>query len=137
MIQNGLLQEIQDLRAVAKAAYGREEGIGHEEGIFQAIGMHARHASAYSAGYKEFAALNLPRAENDPAYGPALERTKISTHQYAKSQLQWIRKQLLPVVRDARRAGGQVYVYVVKGGVEGEADAKAIMDGASRAPVER
>lgn len=48
-----------------------------------------------------------------------LERMKLSTHQYARSQIKWIKKQLLPAVKEARSLGGDVEVYVVKGGEEG------------------
>lgn len=36
MVENGLLQEIAELRGIAKEIYGRED---HSEGIFQSIGM--------------------------------------------------------------------------------------------------
>lgn len=83
------------------------------------------------AGYKEFAAVSLPtpNATSDPAYASALERTKISTHQYAKSQLQWIRKQLLPVISDVRKQGAEAFVYVVPGGPDGEVVAREILRG--------
>jgi hypothetical protein len=35
MVENGLLQEIAELRKIAKEIYGRED---HTEGIFQSIG---------------------------------------------------------------------------------------------------
>jgi tRNA dimethylallyltransferase len=35
MVENGLLQEIAELRKIAKEVYGRED---HTEGIFQSIG---------------------------------------------------------------------------------------------------
>jgi tRNA dimethylallyltransferase len=46
---------------------------------------------------------------------------KIRTRQYAKSQLKWIQKQLLPVIKRALQEQGQeqsVWVYVVRGGDE-------------------
>lgn len=46
---------------------------------------------------------------------------KIRTRQYAKSQLKWIQKQLLPVIKQALQEQGQeqsVWVYVVRGGDE-------------------
>ena len=46
---------------------------------------------------------------------------KLSTYQYARSQVKWIKKQLLPVVKEARSLGGDVQVYVVRGGEEGYA----------------
>ncbi len=43
---------------------------------------------------------------------------KLSTRQYAKSQLRWIRKQFLPAVKRGREISGEesVRVYVVRGG---------------------
>ena len=73
-------------------------------------------------GYKEFSGLDL---ENDPLSDPQfedmLERMKLSTYQYARSQIKWIKKQLLPAVKEARSLGGDVQVYVVRGGEEGYA----------------
>lgn len=48
-----------------------------------------------------------------------LDRMKLSTHQYARSQIKWIRKQLLPAIKEARSLGGTVEVYAVRGGIEG------------------
>ncbi|WWC70124.1 uncharacterized protein I206_104071 [Kwoniella pini CBS 10737] len=109
MVDNGLLREIAELRGIAQSIYGTTEATDHTEGIFQSI------------GYKEFAALNLPQPDpsTDPAYAPALERTKLSTHQYAKSQLKWIKKQLLPAIKEAKSLGGEVDIYVVNGGEMG------------------
>jgi tRNA dimethylallyltransferase len=80
-------------------------------------------------GYKEFATLPLPCI--DPSHNPdvtaMLDRTKLSTHQYARSQLKWIKKQLLPAVREARGHGGEVGVYVVHGGPAGEGVAREVM----------
>lgn len=55
-----------------------------------------------------------------------LERTKLSTVQYAKSQMKWIRKQLLPAIKEARDQGDQVWVYVVPGGEAGQVIANRI-----------
>jgi tRNA dimethylallyltransferase len=64
----------------------------------------------------------------DPAFSGMLARMKLSTHQYARSQLKWIRKQLLPAVREARALGGEVAVYVVHGGEKGEGVARNVLD---------
>ena len=58
-----------------------------------------------------------------------LDRMKISTRQYAKSQIKWIRKQLLPATREARSLGGEVGVYVVPGGKAGQEVARGVMKG--------
>jgi tRNA dimethylallyltransferase len=51
-------------------------------------------------GYKEFSCLDLDNDPlSDPQFGDMLERMKLSTYQYARSQIKWIKKQLLPVVK--------------------------------------
>jgi len=73
-------------------------------------------------GYKEFAGLDLENDPlSDPRFGEMLDRMKLSTYQYARSQIKWIKKQLLPAVKEARSLGGDVQVYVVRGGEEGYA----------------
>lgn len=73
-------------------------------------------------GYKEFSGLDLENDPlSDPNFGEMLERMKLSTYQYARSQIKWIKKQLLPAVKEARSLGGDVQVYVVRGGEEGYA----------------
>lgn len=106
------------MRETALQMYGSDNAIDHTEGIFQAI------------GYKEFAGLRLPQDQpsSDPLFPAMLAQTKARTHQYAKSQIKWIRKQLLPAVREARSLGGEVEVYAVPGGVEGEGPARQILN---------
>jgi len=104
------------LRSQAELIYGAEDRASHEEGIFQSI------------GYKEFA--GIPTSElspNHPLFDPAIERMKLSTRQYAKKQLKWIQKQLLPAVKKAKSKGGEVYVYVLKAG-ESE-DGRNLLEG--------
>jgi tRNA dimethylallyltransferase len=103
--QKGLIDEIIGLRGQAELIYGAEDRASHEEGIFQSI------------GYKEF--TSIPTSELSPAhplFKPAVERMKLSTRQYAKKQLKWIKKQLLPAVQKAKSQGGEVYIYVLKAG---------------------
>ncbi|RSH87237.1 hypothetical protein EHS25_003146 [Saitozyma podzolica] len=116
MVDRGLLEEIIQLREIARGLYGDASAVDHTEGIFQSI------------GYKEFASLQLPQPDptRDPAFPSMLARMKLSTHQYAKSQLKWIRKQLLPAVREAMGLG-DVAVYVVHGGERGETVAKGVL----------
>lgn len=58
-----------------------------------------------------------------------LEQTKLRTYQYAKSQLKWIKKQLLPAVAEARALGGEVTVCVVRGGSCDDKQARDILLG--------
>lgn len=107
MISLGLLSEVRELRQAVRSAYGSEDAADHEEGIFQSI------------GYKEFSEIPTDQLEpGHPLFGRSLERMKIATRQYAKSQLKWIKKQLLPAVKEARgkEQGQEVWVYVLPGG---------------------
>ncbi|ORY32807.1 tRNA isopentenyltransferase [Naematelia encephala] len=117
MVENGLLREIAEMRQIATKMYGSSDAVDHTEGIFQAI------------GYKEFAALPLPQSDPslDPVFPQMLAHTKIRTQQYAKSQLKWIRKQFLPALREARRLGGEVDIYVVRGGPTGVDGAREVL----------
>ena len=100
-----MVKEIIDLREHAARIYGSESSASPEEGIFQSI------------GYKEFAAIPTEELSSDhPLFASGLERMKLSTRQYAKKQIKWIRKQLLPAVRKARQMGGQVDIYVLPAG---------------------
>ena len=131
--QNGLLREIAEMRRIAEEMYGSSNAIDHTEGVFQAIGKpHVNfsvswiNAADRHVGYKEFAALSLSPGSDplsDPHFPDMLRQTKAKTFQYAKSQLRWIRKQLLPVLMEAKRSGGDVHVYVVPGGSAAEKSA--------------
>ena len=50
-------------------------------------------------GYREFCSYLENPTEN--AYNEAVERMKISTRQYAKRQISWIRNKLIPAVESA------------------------------------
>jgi tRNA A37 N6-isopentenylltransferase MiaA len=106
------------LRNQAELIYGAEDRASHEEGIFQSI------------GYKEFAGIPTSELSPDhPLFKPAVERMKLSTRQYAKKQLKWIKKQLLPAVKKAKSQGGEVYVYVLKAGES--KDGRKLLEGLS------
>jgi tRNA dimethylallyltransferase len=80
-----------------------------EEGIFQSI------------GYKEFATIPTGDLISEhPLFASGLERMKLSTRQYAKKQIKWIKKQLLPAVLKARSMGGEIDVYVLPAGFSEE-----------------
>ncbi|ORX35790.1 IPP transferase-domain-containing protein [Kockovaella imperatae] len=118
MVENGLLREIAEMREIAKQMFGSSQAVDHTEGVFQAI------------GYKEFAGLPLDET-SDPASHPLfssmLSQTKSKTFQYAKSQLKWIRKQLLPVVQESQAKGSEVFLYIVPGGPAGQEMATPIL----------
>ncbi|KAF6764962.1 tRNA isopentenyltransferase [Ephemerocybe angulata] len=105
MIDLGLLDEIKELRRIAQLpehAASSEGGGSHNDytlGIYQAI------------GYKEF--HNYLSDPTDRAFNEAVERMKISTRQYAKKQISWIRNKLMPAVKDANSKEETVSLYVL------------------------
>ncbi|GAA5891416.1 hypothetical protein JCM6882_004687 [Rhodosporidiobolus microsporus] len=102
MIQRGLLSEIDELWQVANAPSA--EATNYSKGIYQAI------------GYKEFEPyLSLRHRdpsltlETDPTlrklFDQGVESMKVSTRQYAKRQVKWIKSKLLPAVRKLEDQG--------------------------------
>ncbi|KAL0947252.1 hypothetical protein HGRIS_013373 [Hohenbuehelia grisea] len=87
MIKSGLLHEIRALQAIAaSASTTTQSDPDYTLGIYQSI------------GYKEF--HDYLTATDPPArlFEEAVERMKLSTRQYAKRQISWIRNKLLPLV---------------------------------------
>ncbi|ODN94193.1 hypothetical protein L198_05044 [Cryptococcus wingfieldii CBS 7118] len=125
MLENGLLQEIEELRGIAAELFGSDNPVDHTEGIFQSIGK--SRSRLQTTIYSQKSCQDTKNPQSHPLFPAMLERTKISTHQYAKSQISWIKKQLLPAVREARSLGGQVEVYVVPGGEKGEKPAVDVL----------
>ncbi|SGY47228.1 BQ5605_C001g00511 [Microbotryum silenes-dioicae] len=93
MLQLGLLEEIEQLWALAhrKGGEGSDE-TDYSKGVYQAI------------GYKEFspylASKNDSSIDSKSLFDAAVERMKISTRQYAKKQVKWIKSKLLPAIKE-------------------------------------
>ncbi|KAF8636745.1 hypothetical protein AX17_003548 [Amanita inopinata Kibby_2008] len=90
MIQQGLLDEVRDLRKIAASHKGSIPDIDYTLGIYQSI------------GYREFHEYLTSQASNT-AFQNAVDRMKTSTRQYAKRQVSWIKNKLLPAVKLANR----------------------------------
>ncbi|RDB21249.1 tRNA dimethylallyltransferase, mitochondrial [Hypsizygus marmoreus] len=99
MIEQGLLSEIRSLREIAQAASNKPPSFGvrigegmpdvntdYTLGIYQSI------------GYKEFHDYLSASEPSEKAFKNAIEHMKVSTRQYAKRQISWIRNKLLPAV---------------------------------------
>ncbi|KAJ2916049.1 hypothetical protein MD484_g4398, partial [Candolleomyces efflorescens] len=106
MIEKGLLEEIRELRRIADAATqttDSKSASAHNDytlGIYQAI------------GYKEFHNF-LDNPTSDNVFQESVERMKISTRQYAKKQISWIRNKLMPAVREANAQADTVSLYLL------------------------
>ncbi|KAI0747813.1 IPP transferase-domain-containing protein [Daedaleopsis nitida] len=104
MIAQGLLQEIQTLRAIASESTGSNtttapsgntefsEQVDYTLGIYQSI------------GYKEFHDYLSSPGSSEAAFREAVEQMKLGTRRYAKRQVAWIRNKLLPAVNAANAA---------------------------------
>ncbi|KAI0362767.1 tRNA isopentenyltransferase [Trametes cingulata] len=100
MIEQGLLNEIQTLRAIASAgtaemvsgqtsSNGKDAHVDYTLGIYQAI------------GYKEFHEYLTTPSPSEKAFQEAVEQMKLATRRYAKRQVTWIRNKLLPAINAA------------------------------------
>ncbi|KAI0653185.1 tRNA isopentenyltransferase [Cubamyces menziesii] len=104
MIEQGLLNEIRTLRAIASEGTATstngilsptpnaEKRMDYTLGIYQAI------------GYKEFHDYLSSPSPSDAAFREAVEQMKLGTRRYAKRQVTWIRNKLLPAVNAANAA---------------------------------
>lgn len=121
MLQNGLLREIVELRAIAR---NRECETDYTRGIFQAIGY--KEFDSYLEHYEQSRESydkqqqqqfetehSLRPSPNDEVgvklFNQAIEEMKTSTRQFAKRQVGWVRNMLLPEL--ARRRNENVHFY--------------------------
>ncbi|PPQ86858.1 hypothetical protein CVT25_012577 [Psilocybe cyanescens] len=113
MISQGLLDEVKCLRQLADDKPPNtltEETdlikMDYTLGVYQAI------------GYKEFCGyLDTP---TESAFKEAVLRMKLSTRQYAKRQISWIRNKLIPAVEAASTFEKTVHMYLLDATVLGD-----------------
>ena len=96
MLEQGLLKEVQSMHQSLQTQESAGKAVDQSRGIWIAI------------GYKEFVPylLALQDGKLNPKELPilkreAIERTKIRTRQYAKTQLRWIKTKLFTALSDA------------------------------------
>lgn len=90
MIANGLYEEVKEMHNFAVSQDQAGHQIDQSYGIWIAI------------GYKECLQYVLDSSPSSALEAETVERTKISTRQYAKRQVRWIRLKLLPALHDSR-----------------------------------
>ncbi|KAF8484391.1 IPP transferase-domain-containing protein [Gautieria morchelliformis] len=103
MIQEGLLNDVRLLQrtALSGSPHIDVSDIDTTSGIFQAI------------GFKEFINYLSAQSPSQKQYDEAVERTKVSTRQFARRQVQWIRNKLLPAVNSANKSGVKTPVFLL------------------------
>ncbi|RKP27883.1 IPP transferase-domain-containing protein [Syncephalis pseudoplumigaleata] len=137
MVKKGLLDEIAELRRMARDAAG---GVDYERGVAQGI------------GFKEFApyfdALELGTASDEELERLQLactEQMKAATRRYAKRQTSWIRNKLLPAALCSKGEEKSASIYVLDANDLGQWDEQVCERGVTiaqaavpaRAPVRR
>ncbi|KAL9935574.1 hypothetical protein V8E36_005922 [Tilletia maclaganii] len=119
MIERGLLDEIRELRSIARALTSKTEGrIDYTRGIFQTIGF--KEFDAFLNATDAVSPVNPSQStqngelsgETKRLFDSAVEEMQKATRQYARRQTSWIRNQLLAEIRRARedarvRSGGR------------------------------
>ena len=93
MVEHGLLDEVSELRGLIDRST-HETQIDTTKGIWAAIGYKE------FEGYLEGLRSKVNDEELEKRRSDAVERVKIATRQYAKRQTRWIRRKLLPMLRD-------------------------------------
>lgn len=106
MLESGLMQEVAELNSTRDAIEADGVDVDATRGIWVSIGY--KEFEQYSAAkmYGSVDDKGLERLKQD-----AVERVKISTRQYAKNQIKWIRIKLANALRDG---GADKALYLVE-----------------------
>jgi tRNA dimethylallyltransferase len=99
MLDNGLLAEVQTLSAFARSEAEAGNIINEKQGAWVSIGYKEFLPYAQALADGSDSTENLEKLKQE-----AIEKTKISTRQYSKSQIRWIRIKLANALRDANAA---------------------------------
>ncbi|TYJ54561.1 hypothetical protein B9479_004789 [Cryptococcus floricola] len=119
MLENGLLQEIEELRGIAAELFGSDNSVDHTEGIFQSIGKSRSRLQTTIYSQKSWQdTKSLPTSH----YPSQTLRVTLSSQPCSRGP------RYPPItVREALSLGGQVEVYVVPGGEKGEKPAVDVL----------
>ncbi|KAK4702741.1 tRNA dimethylallyltransferase, partial [Phenoliferia sp. Uapishka_3] len=119
MLELGLLEEIEGLWSSA-AAENSETSLDYSRGVYQAIGF--KEFEPFLSARTQRQAPPPPSSSSatsdaksapasDPFFKDGLERMKVSTRQYAKKQIKWVKQNLIPAARAS--ADEDVFVYLL------------------------
>ncbi|THV08068.1 tRNA isopentenyltransferase [Dendrothele bispora CBS 962.96] len=128
MIEQGLLDEVRELQRAAEGVtiassttdQNSASASDYTFGIYQSIGKvfcsvtpYVLITLSYCAGYREFHKYLLLPAPSKQDFATALENMKISTRQYAKRQISWLRNKLLPALYAGNKCEQLSWTYVL------------------------
>ncbi|KAM0754775.1 tRNA isopentenyltransferase [Meredithblackwellia eburnea MCA 4105] len=114
MIDLGLMEEIEGMWDASLDASGKGP-VDYSRGVYQSIGYKEFEPylrSTRSNGTHEVHSTADPttRAQN-PLFKNGLDSMKLSTRQYAKKQVKWIKQKLVPAAKST--SSGDVHVYLL------------------------
>ncbi|KAG1748958.1 IPP transferase-domain-containing protein [Suillus paluster] len=100
LVQQGLLDEIKELRSVASSHIRRSPDAVVTELSDELAGQQTDYTLGIyqSIGYKEFHDYLASPEPSRKLFASAVEQMKCGTRQYAKRQIRWLRNKLLPAV---------------------------------------
>ncbi|GJJ12488.1 hypothetical protein Clacol_006730 [Clathrus columnatus] len=101
MMKQGLVNEVIALRDTLRLKIPSRLTDNEMPGIYQSI------------GFKEFADYLSTESPTKKQYEESVERIKISTRQYAKRQVHWIRNKLLPAIEHSDTSESKVIMYLL------------------------
>ncbi|EEB95867.1 hypothetical protein MPER_05097, partial [Moniliophthora perniciosa FA553] len=89
--------------------------ITHLELLDEVLGLREMAASHHEAsgGYREFHRYLSLESPSDKDYMLALDNMKVSTRQYAKKQISWLRNKLLPALYDSNVTEETSHTYLL------------------------
>ncbi|KAJ7849083.1 tRNA isopentenyltransferase [Mycena olivaceomarginata] len=99
MLESGLLDEVRALHSLSQQPASTDTD--YTLGIYQSI------------GYKEFHGYLTAPSQTETAFNDAVENMKLSTRQYAKRQISWIRNKLLPAINATNAEDTTVPTYLL------------------------
>ncbi|KAH9934858.1 IPP transferase-domain-containing protein [Fomitopsis serialis] len=105
MVEQGLLDEIRDLRAQLSTGSAQtsllEDPDARNESDDDSVDVDYTLGIYQAIGYKEFREYLSAPVHNEELFQEALQSMKTATRRYAKRQIKWIRNQLLPEAQTA------------------------------------
>ncbi len=112
------MRALQHIAISGRQTVTKESSADYTVGIYQSIGKLALCCLVITevmplSGYREFHGYISSPNPSEDTFNLAVENMKISTRQYAKRQVSWIRNKLLPVIKVANATEETVFPYLL------------------------
>ncbi|KAI0055477.1 tRNA isopentenyltransferase, partial [Artomyces pyxidatus] len=104
MLQNGLLEEVRQMRAIVSETCSLDNDVQPSSDQENATIIEPTLGVFQSIGFKELDRYISDPSPTDIKYTGAVEEIKNATRKYAKRQVSWIRNKLLPALSSSKRS---------------------------------